>query len=334
MSLPPVERSTVIIVVRDRFSTTERCIETVLSNTSEPFDLIVVSGGTPKKCEESLRKHFGDKAHFIFAPNLLNASQSRNLGLRAAKTRLAALMDNDVLVRPGWLGALIRCQVETGAAMVSPLILDAKDKIHTAGNDLLITYRNGEAFGQKVLRYQRLTCWEGTNLKRVPTDYGELHCQLVDVEVTLRLGAFDEMLREAGEVDSGLTWSKGGCKMIFEPSSVIEYLIPRRIMHPEDIRSFIFKWDADEIRNGYDHFKKKWNLDITECGAWGPFNAMINNQLGMASRLFPSKLSIAVDNAYYRLRKSLKGPGSLWRNYKARLAGVDRWAKMPDHSPK
>ena len=322
--------NTVIIVVRDRFSTTAGCIESVLKNTPPPFDLIVVCGGAPKHVKAALQGRFGDKAKFIFEPELLNASESRNVGLRAAKTRLAALLDNDVLVRPGWLEALLRCQAETGAAMVSPLILDARDKIHTAGNDILITYRNGEAYGQKVLRYQKLTCWEGTNLKRLPTDYGELHCQLVNVETALRLEVFDEMLREVGEVDSGLSWAKGGCKMFFEPSSIVEYLIPRRITHPEDIRSFIFKWDSDEIRKGYDHFKKKWNMDITECGEWGPFNAMINNQLGMASRLFPSKLSIAIDNSYYRLRKSLKGPGAWWKNYKAKLGGVDRWAKMPE----
>ena len=333
MSLPPVERSTAIIVIRDRFSTTARCVKTLLANTSEPVDVIVVSGGTPKHFEESLRNEFSDTVRFIFTPDLLNASQSRNIGLRAAKTRLAAVMDNDVLVRPGWLEAMIRCQVETGAAMVAPLILDAKDKIHAAGCDILITYRNGEAYGQKFQRFQKRTYWEGTNMKRVPTDYGELHCQLVVVETALKLEVFDEKLREAAEVDSGLAWAKAGCTMIFEPASVVEYLIPRRITFPEDIRSFIFKWDADEIRKGYDHFKKKWDLDITECGAWGPFNAMINNQLGMASRLFPSKLGIAIDNTYYRLRKSLKGPGALWRNYKAKLSGVDRWAKMPQ-SPK
>jgi hypothetical protein len=44
-----------------------------------------------------------------------------------------------VLVRPGWLRALLDCQREPGAVMVVPVILEAPSRIHTAGNSLYIT---------------------------------------------------------------------------------------------------------------------------------------------------------------------------------------------------
>ena len=99
------ERCTVIMVIRDRFSTTERCVDELFRNTPEPFDLIIVAGGAPKGVESSLKARFGGKADLVFEPELLNPAESRNLGLRRARTRLAVVMDNDVLVMPGWLPA-------------------------------------------------------------------------------------------------------------------------------------------------------------------------------------------------------------------------------------
>ena len=287
---------------------------------------MIVLGGAPSKIREKLTRRFGERASLVFEPKLLNPSESRNIGLGMVKTQLAVLMDNDVYVRPGWLKALLKCQAETAAAMVVPLILETEERIHTAGNDLLITYRNGVRWGQKVLRYHKHTVYEGTNLKRCTTDYGELHCQLVEVETARTLGVYDEHLREAGEVDSGLTWAKAGCGMFFEPTSVVVYKIPDRILHAEDIRPFIFKWDLEAIRLGYIHFKRKWDLDITECGNWVRFNVMFNNKLGLVPRFIPSSLSLLIDNNYHRAKRLLKVPTQAWKDAKAKLLGANRWS--------
>lgn len=322
-----MERLTIIVVVRDRFSTTVRCLEELLANTPPPFDAVAVMGGAPPSVAAQLRQRYGTKVEFVFGPRLLNAAESRNIGLKHAKTRLAVLMDNDVYVRAGWLPPLVACQIETGAAMVVPVILEAKERVHTAGNDLMITERNGVRYAQKVLRYAKLTYYGNSNLKRSPVDYGELHCQLVEVRTALDLGVYDERLREAGEVDSGLAWAKGRRAMFFEPASVVEYAFPQRITAPEDIEPFIFKWDMDEIRKGYEVFLEKWGLDITECGNWVRYNVMLNERLGFSSRLLRSKLGLFIDNSYHRLKKTSRIPGNAWRALKARRLGYDRWMK-------
>ncbi len=323
----PMEKTTLVVTVRDRFSTTQRCLDALLKHTELPYDLLVVFGGTPPGMQADLTTRYGDKAQFTFQEGLMNPAQSRNLGLRMAKTRLAVLIDNDVYVRPGWLESLVRCQQETGAAMVVPIVLETEHVIHTAGNDLLITHKDGVAYAQKVLRYCKQELYEDSNLKRCPTDYGELHCQLVDVEAALRSEVFDERLREAGEVDSGLSWAKGGCSMWFEPASTVFFDFPGRIDQVEDIRPFIFKWDMDAIREGYDYFRNKWDLDITECGHWIEYNTHLNNKLGLLSRLWPSKAALAVDNASYACRRVFSWPVVLWRRFKNRLFGYDRWKR-------
>lgn len=312
----------IIVTVRDRFSTTFRCLDTLFKNTPEPFQLIAVLGGMPQEFREKVMKQYAGKGEFIFVERFLNPGESRNIGLRAAKTPLAVLMDNDVYVRPGWLEPLIRCQKETDAAMVVPLILEAPDRIHTAGNDLLITLKGGVAYACKELRFGLLAYYKGSNLKRRPTDYGELHCELVEVKTALEVNAFDDRLREAGEVDSGLAWAKAGCVMWFEPASVVHYDLPGPITRVEDIRPFMFKWDTQAIVDSYAYFKKKWDLDISEGGAWHAFLVVLNRKLGLLPRLWPSRFTLGLDGFYRRLRGF---PGWAWEGISRSLYGYNKW---------
>jgi GT2 family glycosyltransferase len=103
-------------------------------------------------------------------PEFLSQAAARNLGVTEAKTRLAVVMDCDNFVRPGWIEALVRCQNETGAVMVVPIVLEGEHRIHTAGNDLYIDLIDGVRFGHKCLRYHGKPYREGSNLGRCKTD--------------------------------------------------------------------------------------------------------------------------------------------------------------------
>ena len=321
------ELVTIVVVLRDRFSTTEKCLETIIANTPEPYELIVVLGAVPNTLQKNLAARYEKKARFIFEPQFKNPAEYRNIGLRETKTKLAVLMDNDVYVRPGWLSSLVDCQGATQADMVVPLVLEVPDQIHTAGNDLMITHRGGKAYGQKVLRFAKMMYYEDSNLKRQRTDYGELHCQLVTAETARRLGVYDDRLREAGEVDSGLAWSKAGAEMWFEPNSVVFYDFPHKINHVEDIRSYLFKWDMRATLEGYRYFEKKWDLDITECGNWQKFMVFLNDKVGLLSRLYPARVTLSLDLFFKALRKDLLQFSlfRLWRMLKAKVFGFYEW---------
>ncbi len=323
-----MERCTIIVNARDRFSSTARCLETLIANTPEPHDLIVVIGGAPEHLKQEWRACFSKPARFIFEPHFLNQAQARNIGLRQATTRLAVVIDNDNFVRSGWLGALVRCQQETGAVMVAPLVLETPRKIHTAGCHLYITQEHGKAWGHKELRFHGMVYADGANLTRQRTDYGELHCLLVEVEPTLRLGAFDERIQEVGEVDAGLTWAKHGHDMWFEPASVVYYALHGPIT-VDDIRLFAWRWDMRAIWDGYRYFEQKWALDITEHGAFRDFLLRYNKQLGLLPRLWPSRVSLALDRWIGQLRQLLvlvlRLPKALLRSYKARWMGDFAW---------
>jgi hypothetical protein len=52
---------------------------------------------------------------------------------------------------------------------------------------------------------------------------------------SLRLGFYDERLREGIEMDSGLTFRKAGCKIMVQPDSVVCLYYPLRVRHAIDV---------------------------------------------------------------------------------------------------
>lgn len=323
-----MEKCTVVIVPRDRYSTSVACLDALLEYTTPNHDLIFVCGGAPEKVERALKEKYEARIKLIFMPQYLNPAQSRNIGMRACHTRLAVLMDNDVEVKPGWLEPLIACQQKTNAAMVVPIILEYGNEIHTAGNSLYVTHENGRAYAHKELRYHGMVVGEDTNLKREETDYGELHCQLVEVKAALELNAYDENIQEVGECDSGLTWKKADRRMWFEPKSIVNYEPPGRIA-AEDIRFFVWRWDMRAILKGYRYFFQKWNMDVTEHGNFRNYLLGYNNKLGLLPRLFPSAWALEVDWFLKlflgRMAKCFTISVSLWRRLKAWLLGYYAW---------
>lgn len=328
--MPEINKPSVSIVVvpRDKFSATDQCLDALITHTPEVYELIVVLGGAPEKAKRRLTARFQPKARFIFRDSFLNPPQARNIGLRECSTNLAVLIDNDVFVRAGWLAPLLECQRETNAAMVVPVVLETENTIHTAGNDLYVTYENGAAYAHKELRFHGMTFKEGSNMKRSLTDYGELHCQLVDVKTALDLGVYDENIQEVGECDSGLTWAKVGRAMYFEPKSVVFYAFHYPVK-TEDIRFFAWRWDMRQILKSYRYFERKWNMDITEYGIFREFLLRFNRKLGFFPRIIPFGWVLTLDRALPAaargLKKILLAPVSVWKRFTSWYLGYYEW---------
>jgi hypothetical protein len=302
------ERCTIIVSPRDLFSTTEECLENIFKNTPEPFDLIVVMGGAPESIKEMLQSRYGDKSRLIFKPKFLNGAQLRNIGLREAKTRLAVCLDTNVFVRPKWLAPMIRCQVETGASEVVPLCVDQYNRIHSAGNDLFITYSNGEAIAKMELRCVGQQVHEETNLKRSEIDFGEVHCQLLVVDTALKLGVYDERLREGIEMDSGLTLTRAGCNIMAQPDSVVCLYYPLKLKHVTDVPLYRWKWDIPEVMADFDYLERKWNIDLSTSGGFKRYLVRVNARVGFLTQICPTSVSVFCDRAIAYVLDSFRRP--------------------------
>ena len=310
------DRYTVIVAPRDTFTRIDDCLRNVFTHTRSPIDVICLAGGAPVTVQESLKKSYGDRIKFIFKEGFMTNGQLRNIGLRESRTRFAVCLDSDVFVRPGWFEPLVECQRQTGATLVTPLVLDRQSMIHTAGNFLYITEKNGKKYGAAELRYANLPCAGQTNIPREEIDFAEVHCHFVEVETALELGIYDEDLREGHDFDSGLTLRKAGKKVVFEPTSCVYLHYPQLQDRIEDIPLYLWKWDLKAIVTGFEYLEKKWGIDFYSKSNMRNHVIMLNHRVGFCTQLRLSKISIGIDQFYFHAKNTLLSLIAFWRHFK------------------
>lgn len=260
---------TIVVVARERFSCAERSLESVYGCTSFPFALVYVDVSSPKRVKRYLEAKAQEKGfQLIHSDHYLSPNQARNLGMREVKSKYVVFIDNDVVVSPGWLEALVRCADETGAWLVGPLYLmgEPDDRIiHMAGGISHIR----EERGKRVL-YEK-DHFGGMRLTEVPvplqrqqSELVEFHCMMARAEVFERLGPLDEKLFSVREhEDLCLVVQKAGGSIYMEPDAVVTYVPPPPIAL-SDFSYYMLRWSKEWSEASLKRFHSKWNLDMDE----------------------------------------------------------------------
>lgn len=93
----------IVIVTYERLNAIKKCIESVLKNTPEPINLILVDNGSSRHVQDFLLTQPGIK---VFINNNLGLYKALNIGMRLIKDELVAFLDSDIIVTPGWWEAL------------------------------------------------------------------------------------------------------------------------------------------------------------------------------------------------------------------------------------
>lgn len=256
---------TLVIVPRERFSVTERSLKNVYEYTTYPFELVYVSGGTTNRFKsylenESRRRHF----KFIHTDRYLSPNQARNLALPHVKSKYVVFLENDVLVTPGWLEALVGCAEETGAWVVGPLYLLGElelQTIHMAGGTLNMMEHQGKRILHDEHRFVDTPISELTApLERGTCDYVEFHCMLVRTDVFERLGPLDEKLLSIHEhIDLAMAVSRSGGAVYVEPNAKATY-IPPPPGEWFDLPYIMIRWGDAWNLSSVGHFKEKWGV--------------------------------------------------------------------------
>jgi len=218
---------TVVVLPRERFSLTERSLETLIANTAMPYRLVYVVGDAPDYARDYLvaaRATHGFT--LIQRPGFLSANAARNIGVDAATTRYVAFVENDVVFAPGWLEALVACAEETGADLVAPLCLigePADGLVHSAGGT--VRFFDGP-HGRELDERHHITnlCLntQSVQLSRQPTDFSDSHCMLFRRSALLRVGPADEeVVSTASHTDLSLAVRLSGGAGYLEPAAVV-----------------------------------------------------------------------------------------------------------------
>jgi GT2 family glycosyltransferase/Tfp pilus assembly protein PilF len=104
----------IVILTRNQLKYTKKCIESIVTHTKETFEIILIDNGstdgTIEYFESELTKLISeDRLQVIKNNENLGFAKGNNQGMAAARGNYILLMNNDVVVTPGWLSKMIKC---------------------------------------------------------------------------------------------------------------------------------------------------------------------------------------------------------------------------------
>jgi GT2 family glycosyltransferase len=195
-------------------------------------------------------------------------NQARNLALDHVTTDFVVFVDNDSLVEPGWLDALLRCADETGAWVVGPLYCEPSPdgvQIHMSGGTCRITaLRDGKCSYVERHHNQHIEYRQATHLRRHKTELIEFHTVLVRMTTFDKIGPFDpELTCVCEHGDFCLSVYRAGGSVFIEPEAVITYVSPRQL-DIADREYFQLRWSEAWLEASIRRLTEKYNLSETD----------------------------------------------------------------------
>lgn len=223
VSGPASPEVSVIVVNWNRRELLRRCLESLRRQTFRDFELIVVDNGSSDGSTEFVERDYAAGGHpetrLIRNARNLGFCAANNQGIRAARGRFVALLNNDAEAEPGWLGALLGCfeeRPEVGMAASKILVYADPTRIDKAGH---LIYPDGQNRGR------------GSG----ETDQGQYDCveevlwpdgcaAMYRKEMLDRIGGFDEDFFAYGDdAELGLRARIAGWRCLYTPAAVVRH---------------------------------------------------------------------------------------------------------------
>lgn len=271
---------TIMVVPREQFSVAGRALKALYerSRYPYPFSLVYVDGGSPRAVRLQLEAEARERGFMLIrTESYLTPNQARNLALAQVKSKYVVSLDNDVLITPGALEALVRCAEETGASVVGPVTCIGEPEceiVHSAGGLAHIEERQGHR------RFVHQNHFESARLedvrpalRRMPTELVEFHCVLIRTEILARIGPLDEaILNDPHHVDFCMMVREAGGSIYLEPTALVTQIAPPPVRWP-DLAFFLQRWNEPATQRSLRHFTRKWRLpqddpSVQELAEW------------------------------------------------------------------
>jgi GT2 family glycosyltransferase len=267
---PSEPLATIVVVPRERFSCARASLESIYEHTDTPFKLVYVDGNSPSKVRCYLEEQAQNRDFKLIRTDYyLYPNQARNLGLASVTTRYVVFIDNDVIVSPGWLQALIDCAEETNAAIVGPLMCQNEpvhEIVHFAGGEshIFVDKKGRRRLREKMYKQGQRVADVYDKLKRSPTELAEFHCVLVRRSIFDRIGFLDEAFLNTKEhLDFCMSVAKVGESIYFEPACIVTY-VPGPPLELTDLHYYMLRWSNAWLLGSLQRMREKW--DVVEDG--------------------------------------------------------------------
>ena len=200
-------QSAVIIPSYNRPDQLERCLNAVVAQDIEDFEIVVVDDGSPTPLE-TVCKRFGGKVRCLRQDNAGPAT-ARNVGARSTSASFIAFTDDDCQPRPDWLSKLKSAHASQPDRLVGGAVFNAlpEDPFASASQalcDYLYDYFDAA--------HGRMPFFTSNNIA-MSRDRFEM------------IGGFDQTFERAAaeDRDFGLRWRETGGSLVYVENAVVDH---------------------------------------------------------------------------------------------------------------
>ena len=196
------------------------CLESVFKQIYPRLKVIVVDNGSRDGSVQFIEEKYPDSVILIRNEENLGFAEGNNQGIKAARGKYVALLNNDTRVEPRWLREMVRVMEENPeAGMCSSKILCAR-KPHLIDNAGFLIYRDGTVRSRGRLEAER------GQYDREEEILAASGCALIYRRKMLdEIGLFDpDFFAYGDDCELGLRARLAGWKAIFVPRSIVYHI--------------------------------------------------------------------------------------------------------------
>ena len=235
--------TSIVIVTYNRLEQTGRCLDSIVSNTPEPHQLIFVDNASTDDTIAYLRERFGADS-VIANDNNEGFLRAANRGIATATGDYVLLLNNDTTVTPGWLSALIdAAERAADVGIAGGKIVGPDGRIQVAGAYMAFDgsarmIGDGMEVDDPSLSEEREVCYVGG------------HCMLIKRAVLEAVGPLDESYGFGYHEDTDYCYRAraAGFRVVYTPDCLVHHqlfgtpLPERQRIIAENQRRFLEKW--------------------------------------------------------------------------------------------
>lgn len=247
----PSNLVSIIILTHNQLNYTRLCLESIQHYTPEPHEIILVDNGSTDGTPAWLRSQAALQNHYTLIENDTNRgfAAGNNQGLERARGACCLLLNNDVVVTPGWLESLLTCaHTRSDIGIVGPVsnYVSGPQQVKT------VEYNTETLQGLMpfALKHRRLYAGQVRPFWRVVG-----FCMLIKRAVIDRIGGLDERygLGNFEDDDFSLRALLAGYRSAIALDSFVHHFGNRTFVGSgmDYYASLLEKWEI---------FKTKWGL--------------------------------------------------------------------------